>query len=223
VQKKEMKFDKGPLTMLKKLFMKEQDETHQPDKKPGKFHYFLIVLLFGVAFMLISDMWTSKNEDASMVMNTETESDQEEVPAFGSKEVKDSVMKEYEDRYENQLKEALEQIAGVSDTTIVVNVESTERKVYEKNNSSQSQLTKETDREGGNRSIEDKSSDEQLVIINDGEKEVPIILETKKPKISGVLVVAKGADNIQVKKWIIESVTRVLDVPSHRVAVMPKN
>ncbi|WP_456274084.1 stage III sporulation protein AG [Bacillus sp. AK031] len=218
-----MKSDKGPLTMLKNLFMKERDETHQPDKKPGKFHYFLIVLLFGVAFMLISDMWGSKNQEASLVMKSETETAEDEVPAFGNKESKDPVMKEYEDRYENQLKEALEQIAGVSDTTIVVNVESTERKVYEKDNSSQSQLTKETDREGGNRSIEDKSSEEQLVIINDGEKEVPVLLETKKPKISGVLVVAKGADNIQVKKWIIESVTRALDVPSHRVAVMPKN
>ncbi|RIW33643.1 stage III sporulation protein AG [Bacillus salacetis] len=218
-----MKFDKGPLKALQQLLMKDSDETAAPGKKPGKFHYFLIVLLFGVAFMLISDMWGGTDREAAMVMKTESDPDQEEVPAFGNKDSKDSIMKDYEDRYENQLKEALEQIAGVSDPTIVVNVESTERKVYEKNNSMQTQVTKETDREGGNRSIEDQSSDEQLVIIRKGEEEVPIILETKKPKISGVLVVAKGADNIQVKKWIIESVTRALDVPSHRVAVMPKN
>ncbi|SIB32256.1 stage III sporulation protein AG [Mycobacteroides abscessus subsp. abscessus] len=70
--------------------------------------------------------------------------------------------------------------------------------------------------------MEDLSKEDQLVIIRDGEKEVPIVVETKKPVIRGVLVVAKGADNIQVKKWIIEAVTRSLDVPSHRVAVMPK-
>lgn len=218
-----MKFDKGPLKAFQQLFMKDSEETEEPEKKPGKFHYFLIVLLFGVAFMLISDMWGSGSQEASTVMKTESEPQQDEVPAFGNKDSKDSIMQDYENRYENQLKEALEQIAGVSDPTVVVNVESTERKVYEKNNSLQTQVTKETDRDGGNRSIEDKSSDEQLVIIRNGDKEVPIILETKKPKISGVLVVAKGADNIQVKKWIIESVTRVLDVPSHRVAVMPKN
>ena len=218
-----MKFDKGPLTLLKKLFSKDSDQTEQAGQKIGKYHYFLIVLLFGVAFMLISDLWGSQKQEASTVMKTETQPAQEDVPAFGSKETKDSTMKEYEDRYENQLKEALEQVAGVSDATVVVNVESTEQKVYVKNNATQSQITKETDREGGNRSIEDKSSDEQLVIIRKGDQEVPIVLETKKPKISGVLVVAKGADNIQVKKWIIESVTRALDVPSHRVAVMPKN
>jgi stage III sporulation protein AG len=36
------------------------------------------------------------------------------------------------------------------------------------------------------------------------------------------LVVAKGADNLQIKKWIVEAVTRVLNVPSYRVAVLPK-
>ena len=53
-------------------------------------------------------------------------------------------------------------------------------------------------------------------------KKFRLFLQTKKPEIRGVLVVAKGAENIQVKKWIIEAVTRALDVPSHRVAVMPK-
>ncbi|MGM0844296.1 MAG: stage III sporulation protein AG [Bacillota bacterium] len=218
-----MKFDKGPLEFLKNLFKKESEESTEPGKKTGKYHYFVIVLLFGVAIMLISDLWSSDNREASMVMETGAQPEEEDIPTFGKKDSKDSVMEEYEDRYENQLREALEDIAGVSDPTIVINVESTERKVYQKDTTSQTQVTKETDREGGNRSIEDKSSDEKLVIIRDGEKEVPVILETKKPKISGVLVVAKGADNIQVKKWIIESVTRVLDVPSHRVAVMPKN
>jgi stage III sporulation protein AG len=37
-----------------------------------------------------------------------------------------------------------------------------------------------------------------------------------------VLIVAKGADDVRVKKEIIEAVTRVLDVPSHRVAVSAK-
>ena len=129
---------------------------------------------------------------------------------------------DYERTYEAQLKEALDKIVGVEDVTVVVNVDATELKVFEKNTNTQSQQTDETDREGGKRKVEDQSREEQLVIIQDGEKEIPVVTETKKPAIRGVLVVAKGADNIQVKKWIIEAVTRSLDVPSHRVAVMPK-
>ena len=110
----------------------------------------------------------------------------------------------------------------MKDVTVVVNLEATEEKVYEKNNVTQKQITDETDREGGKRTVEDSSKDEQIVIIRDGEKEVPIVQQTKKPSVRGVLVVAQGADNITVKKWIVEAVTKVLDIPSHRVAVMPK-
>ena len=61
-----------------------------------------------------------------------------------------------------------------------------------------------------------------MIIIRNGDEETPLVVATKKPDIRGVLVVAKGADNLQIKKWIVEAVTRVLNVPSYRVAVLPK-
>ena len=39
----------------------------------------------------------------------------------------------------------------------------------------------------GKRKVQESSTDEQLVIIRNGEKEVPIVVETKKPDIRGVL------------------------------------
>ena len=86
----------------------------------------------------------------------------------------------------------------------------------------QNQTTTETDQNGGERQIEDLSKDEKLVIIRDGDKEIPLITETKKPEIRGVLVVADGAKNISVKSMIIEAVSRALDVPTHKVSVQPK-
>lgn len=219
---KRMNKDKGPINLLKKWLSKNE----QSDKKPSKYHYFLLVLLFGAAIMLISNMiFNEEPSNTSLsVMNNEKESiEEEDVPTFGQKQkAGNDVITAYEREYEAQLKEALDAIVGVEDVTVVVNVDATEEKILEKNRTNKQQITDETDREGGKRNVEDVSSEEQLVIIRNGEKEVPIVIETKKPKIRGVLVVAKGADNIQVKKWIIESVTRVLDVPSHRVAVMPK-
>lgn len=216
-----MSNDKGPLTWIKNLFSKEGNS----EKKPGKYHYLLLVILFGAAIMLISNMLYSGNASTPdmQVFNNKETNETKEVPAFGQKKSEEkSLMQHYEDAYETQLKEALEGILGVDDVTVVVNVDATEKQILEKNFVTQSQTTTETDREGGTRKVEDASKDEQLVIVRNGEKEIPIVVETKKPEIRGVLVVAKGADNIQVKKWIIEAVTRVLDVPSHRVAVMPK-
>ena len=91
-----------------------------------------------------------------------------EVETFGQKNSEgNSVIIDYERTYEAQLKEALDKIVGVEDVTVVVNVDATELKVFEKNTNTQSQQTDETDREGGKRKVEDQSREEQLVIIQE--------------------------------------------------------
>ncbi|PLS01705.1 stage III sporulation protein AG [Neobacillus cucumis] len=210
----------GPLSWLKKL-IKPEDKG---EKKPGKYQYMLLVLCIGAAFMLVGNI-VFKDHTGSQAQPASTNNKvaSEDVPTFGIKKSSENkVIAEYEEKYENQMKKALEEMLGVDDVTVVVTIDSTDKKVLEKNKVTKSQTTDETDREGGQRKVVDSSTDEQLVIVRNGEKEVPIVVETKKPDIRGVLVVAKGADNIEVKKWIKEAVTRALGVPSHRVAVMPK-
>jgi stage III sporulation protein AG len=219
--KRRMDKNQGPLSWLKKVLKNEGNS----EKKPGKYQYMLVVLCIGAAFMLVGNI-VFKNGPTSAdlaVTTSDKVASEEDVPAFGlNKGSGNKAVAAYEEKYESQLKKALQQMLGVNDVTVVVNIDSTDKKVLEKNRVSKSQTTEETDREGGERKVQEASTDEQLVIIRDGEKEVPIVVETKKPEIRGVLVVAKGAENIQVKKWIVEAVTRALDVPSHRVAVMPK-
>lgn len=215
-----MKENKGLFSWLKKQFIKDGHE----EKKKGKYPYLFLLLLFGAGIMLISNLLIKdkaiSEEQPVFQQSGETK---EDVEAFAQKKSSEnSEINSYEEAYETQLKEALDAVVGVSDVTVVVNVDSTEKQVLEKNSKTQNQVTEETDQEGGKRKVEDHSTDDQLVIIQEGEKEVPIVIERKKPAIRGVLVVAKGADNIQVRKWIIEAVTRALDVPSHRVSVLPK-
>lgn len=209
------------------IFQKIKQLFHQSDsKKHGKYQYFIIVLVLGIAFMLISNLF-SKGDENQSTLPTASLAKNEHSEVFkqtkgGEKGSEGSTIKDFENEYENQLKEVLETIAGIDDVSVIVNVDATSMKVLEKNNVTQNQVTEETDREGGERKVEDKSNDEQVVIIRNGEQETPIIVQTKKPEIRGVLIVAKGADNIHIKQTIIESVTRALGVPSHRVAVAPK-
>ncbi|WP_442594810.1 stage III sporulation protein AG [Neobacillus sp. D3-1R] len=213
----------GPFTWLKKLLSTDEKK----EKKNVKFQYLLLVGLFGALIMLANNILFSQKDPVEKTVSTfqNQEATEEDVAAFGQKSSGGgghTTISDYERSYEAQLKEALEQMLGVDKVTVIVNVDATDKKVLEKNVVTRSQTTNETDREGGQRKVEDASIDEQLVIVRQGEKEGPILIETKKPEIRGVLVVAQGAENIQVKKWIVEAVTRVLDVPSHRVAVMPK-
>jgi len=205
------------LTRLKDWFM-DSNSKSQMNKK----HYILILLVLGIAFMLFASLMSKSPSPSSQPVNANIDN-QEDVEAFGNtQKSQPNSMIEYERYYENQLKDALETIVGVEEVAIVVNVESTEKKEYEKNVIHHRQTTDETDANGGKRKVEDISTEEQMVTIREGDKEIPLVSTTWKPKIQGVLVVAKGADNIQVKKWIIEAVTRVLDVPSHRVSVQAK-
>ncbi|PLT29156.1 stage III sporulation protein AG [Peribacillus deserti] len=216
-----MKDDKGPFSLLAKLLKKEKGPG-----KPSKHAYVLAVLVIGVGFMIASSFLTNtETSTTTMGDAAETGSSQskDDVAAFGMKKATGKKMfTDYEKQYETLLKEALEDVAGIEDVTVMVNVDSSEKKVYEKNKVTRKQITNEEDRDGGKRQVEDSSVDEQLVFTRDGESEVPLVTQTQKPSIRGVLIVAKGADNIQVKKWIREAVTRVLDVSSHRVSVLAK-
>jgi stage III sporulation protein AG len=212
--------NKGPLSWLKNLLPK----SDHSEKRSVKYQYLILVLCIGAAFMIVGNVLLTGNSspiDSPAIKNITEQP--EEVAAFGqSKNSDNKSISNYEESYEKQLKNALEEMLGINDVTVVVNIDSTDKKVLEKNRVSKSQTTEETDREGGKRKVQDTQIDEQLVIIRNGEKEVPIVVETKKPEIRGVLVVAKGSESIQVKKLIVEAVTRALGVPSHRVAVMPK-
>jgi stage III sporulation protein AG len=212
---------KGPISWLKQLLSKNE----KPEKKNTKYQYLLIVGIFGTTIMLANNILFSDSKMGETVPTFQNQTvTEEDVEAFGNKTggSGNDTISDYESAYEAELKDALEQMLGVNKVSVIVNVDATDKKVLEKNTVTQTQTTNETDREGGTRKVEDVSVDEQLVIVRSGEKEGPILIETKKPSIRGVLVVAQGAENIQVKKWIIEAVTRVLDVPVHRVAVMPK-
>ncbi|MFC0297372.1 stage III sporulation protein AG [Geobacillus jurassicus] len=210
------------LPHIKRLFSSSpKDGEGEGAQKKWPFSYVVVLLLAGVALMAASH-WTNNGEEAASKSSVGQPSAPAEPAFLASKETKEKVIAAYEERYEKELKAALEAIEGVDDVTVVVNLDSTELKLYEKKRSTQQQTTEESDKEGGKRTIENQSTNEEVIIIHNGEEETPLVIATKKPDIRGVLVVAKGADNLQIKKWIVEAVTRVLNVPSYRVAVLPK-
>ncbi|KLV27166.1 mutants block sporulation after engulfment [Niallia circulans] len=212
------KKDKGPLSWLKNVLSSDGNE-----KKQGKTTYIVIVVLFGAAIMLLSNMFFKDNKAQEVAAYNNEASSEEAEETFGQKANSSNLtIADYEEQYKKEIKEAISAIAGVKDAIVYVNIEGSEKKVYEKNQSQTIQKTEEKDTQGGNRNVEETSNEETVVLVPNGDKQVPLVVETMKPKIAGVLVVAKGAGDIKVKTMIVEAVTRALDVPSHRVSVQPK-
>jgi stage III sporulation protein AG len=179
--------------------------------------YVIILLFIGISFMMISPLVkekTNKSSSLAPVFN-EVQPVKENVSSSSSTQ-------SLENRYEQQLTEALSQIEGVGTVTVFVNLEGTVEYVYEKNNKTNEQITGESQDTSHTKKSEERSIDEELVFQGGSGSESPIIQSTSKPKIRGVLVVVKGAEKMEVKRRVTEAVTRMLDVPSHRVAVLPK-
>lgn len=75
-----------------------------------------------------------ENDDAMPTTNeadSNEDGEEDTAPVFGRK-VEENSMADYEMRYENQLREALQEIVGVNNVSIVVNLAESEKQVYEK-------------------------------------------------------------------------------------------
>jgi stage III sporulation protein AG len=186
-------------------------------RKGGNVQWVIILAALGVAFMLFGSFFEfdkAKPGASSSPASGETE-------VFAQKKQESYTMEDYEEMYEKKLKEVLQTINGVGEVSVMVNLDSTEEIVVEKNRNRQTQTTREADK-GATRDITSESTQEQVVMEKDGGNERPVVMKTIKPKVRGVVVVASGATNLQVKAWILEAVQRVLAVPSYKISILPK-
>ncbi|MDL4841587.1 stage III sporulation protein AG [Aquibacillus rhizosphaerae] len=209
---------------LKRFFSQLKFKT-EDGKKTTKMGYILVIALLGLLVLIVSNMFQGQAEDNNSLSLSDNNVSSSEEETFLSKDddEKSEEVKQVEGQYEKDLTDLLEKISGVSEVEVMVNLDSSEKKVFEKDLIIGTQTTEETDQNGGERHVEDSTEEQHVVIVRQGDKEVPLIVQTKKPEVRGVLVVAKGVDHIELKQWVVEAVSRVLDVPSHRIAVMPKN
>lgn len=194
-------------------------DPNVPLKKMTLLKFGLLAMVLGVLLIVFSP---SRDELQKEVTEMVSQNDQTEVIEASADMEASNPIRTQEKIFEQQLKDLLEQMVGVSNVSVVVNLASTPKVVYEKNTTAQNQQTTEEDKQGGQRKIEQKNTSEQLVTVREGNNEVPVIQNQVKADIVGVAVVAKGADQIQVKKQVVDTVTRLLGVPSHRVSVSAK-
>ena len=188
-----------------------------------KTKYLLIVALVALLLLILGNGFMTSNDNIENHMTDTLEQTDEAEETISKDSPSELIVTELEESYEKDLQKMLNNIQGVSEVEVMVNLDSTNIKVYETNLIKGQQITNESDTNGGIRKVEDQTEETQVVLVRQGDQEVPLLVQTEKPKVRGVFVVAKGVDHSEVKMWVIEAVSRVLDVPSHKVSVMPMN
>jgi stage III sporulation protein AG len=189
-------------------------------KRVSAIRWLLLVGLTGIVIMILNSFMHVK--DANSISDSDAAPMTQEVKVFGSKEQIASEFEEYEGRYEARIKEILAHIVGVGELDVMITIHSTEELVVERNSQQTQQVTNEKDQDGGTRHITNITRNGEVVLYEVSGEQTPIILKRIKPKIRGVLIVAKGAENVTVKKLIIQAVERGLGVPANHISVIPR-
>lgn len=190
------------------------------------FRWLVLIGLIGAALLLVASLLNVRPVDPGGGSDLSPPNDQD-VPqqeAFigGGDSKPDDPFTDIETQLENRLKELLETMVGVGTAQVLVTVESTEETVLGLNEKKTQQITEESDRNGANRHITEVTNDGQVVLYEVNGGQSPIVVKKLKPKVRGVIIVAKGAENATVHKLIAEAVSRGLDVPLHKISVVPR-
>ncbi|MFI3231424.1 MAG: hypothetical protein R3Y29_07755 [bacterium] len=123
----------------------------------------------------------------------------------------------YEQSLEARLKLTLSKVEGVGDVEVMISTENGKEIVTKSDITKENSITSENALTGDARNIQSGKYQDSTVKINGDE---PLILKEISPKIEGVLIVAQGGDNIEIKNSLINATNALLGVEIHKIQVL---
>jgi len=175
--------------------------------------FLLILLLLGVLLMFAGSFFKSASPKPT--------------PEYSQIEYQDNfpdnnIQENYEKELTGELTDILEQMEGVSNVRVLITYEKSEEAVYAQVTEESRKETTEKDTEGGTRDIIETTMKEEYVLLQEGGGgERALLLMENKPKVEGVLVVAKGAENAELRLKMLRAIQSLMGLPAHRIAVLP--
>lgn len=124
---------------------------------------------------------------------------------------------------EERLKQILAKIKGTGEVEVMITFDMGSEIIPASNIVEIKDVSEEKDANGGIRTVQTQNTTENIVISSDSSGNKPLVLKEIKPQVRGVIVVAEGADDIEVKMKLYDAVKTVLQVSGDRVQVYAKN
>ncbi|MCO7126585.1 stage III sporulation protein AG [Sporolactobacillus shoreicorticis] len=212
---------------ISRLFLSGKDKNGNPVKNTkGALIKLTMLALVGMA-LLAANHYSTGSQAGQKLATKQTFSTKDSKTLSdiktGSQQGSMTSIEKYESYVNQNLKNILEQIRGVSNVSVMVTFSSTEKKIYQNNTKIQDNQTSETDQKGGKRVVSQKDEDTEVVMIDQNGSKIPVVIGKEQPTVRGVIVVAQGAQQPTVKVQIMDAVATVLDIPSYKVKVLEKN
>lgn len=184
------------MNFLKELFRNKEKKTVLN---------FITLLFIGIVLIIASNSFLKKN-------------DGEEENNFPETQDKETLInqKDYAGELEKKLECALSSVEGVGDIKVILTLEDEGEIIVAEDKSIDKSET--SDGSSGEKRKTNSLKEENKKILLDSSK--PLVLQEIKPKIKGVLIIAKGGGSAAVKNSIIKAVTALLNIEVNKIEVL---
>lgn len=170
----------------------------------------LILLLVGAILLIVSSiLFEGKDKKEPYTDRSLSENETE------------FTTEDYSEILEKKLEHILSEIKGVGNVKVMVTLEDTAEKIPATNTTKNQETSKEEDSQGGSR--ETLREDSSAQIVTKGGEGTLIVLKELKPEVKGVIVVAEGAENLEVQEKLYHAVKTVLAIPGNKVEIYSSN
>ncbi|WP_315114602.1 stage III sporulation protein AG [uncultured Clostridium sp.] len=202
---------------LKKILEKIKNMENKPLVNKNVMN-LIIVFLMGVLILLTANLFktTATSMKGNLIQN---DKNKEEVSTDGMIEEPTGEQAESELKFE--LKNILQQTEGVGRVEVMIYFSSGEEYVPAINMNDSTNTTEEVDNEGGRRNTTQKNSGTTVVMTTQGDKTEPMIVKKNKAKVTGVLIVAEGAEDKVTEYRIRKAVINLFNISDNKVNVYP--
>ncbi len=118
---------------------------------------------------------------------------------------------QYTKEIEKELESILSKINGAGDVRAMVTLESCYENVYAKGYSTKNEQEDHKD--------SNEMTEEYIIVKNGSNNEECLVVKVYEPTVKGVAIVAEGADDVNVKAAITETVCALFGISSAKVSV----
>ena len=175
----------------------------------------VILILIGMLFCVISLPVKKEKAQSDLSDTSSLTIDNEQTFSF------EKGSKDYISCWEEKLEESLRFVEGAGKVRVLITLKESEEQVLAKDGTLENQETVETDASGGNRHIVESREEKSVIrTVDDRGQDVPLVVKTVSPCVEGVVVIAQGADQAQVRKDIIEAIQVLFDIDMNRIAII---
>jgi stage III sporulation protein AG len=126
----------------------------------------------------------------------------------------------YEDIVEGKLAHILSEVKGAGTVDVNITWENSSTQEHAKNITKESKTIQEKDTTGGIRSTTEIKESTQILVGKENGIDRPVVVSEIKPMVKGVLVIAEGAYDSNVKASLTKAVESGLGIPSYKITVL---